>query len=139
MGEVVMLTSFDEYKCGNAEQIGWSEMPQILTGESLTQSPTDPRSVLLWMVGSLKAQYGEPVEHELLEWHLEHPSGDEARMVDLVEEFEDASTRREHLFLMLGDLADLGLITQDPRGLFLTSEGTKVLEKLEVIAKLEAH
>jgi len=75
----------------------------------------------------------------MLAWHLDNPSPEESEVVKNAVVEGDSTTRREYLFLILGDLVDFGLITQNPSGLYLTNEGSTVLEDLRTNMSLNAR
>jgi len=136
---VVMLTSFGKGRSYYVENVGSGEMTPVQSRENLAKTPADPHSVVLWMIGELRDQFDEPIEHEMLAWHLDHPSPEELEVVKKAVVEGDSATGREYLFLILGDLVDFGLITQNPSGLYLTEEGSTVLAELRTNMNLTAR
>jgi hypothetical protein len=134
-----MLTSFGKGRSDYVENVGCGNMTPVQSRENLAKTPADPHSVVLWMIGELRDQFDEPIEHEMLAWHLDNPSPEESEVVKNAVVEGDSTTRREYLFLILGDLVDFGLITQNPSGLYLTNEGSTVLEDLRTNMSLNAR
>jgi hypothetical protein len=66
------------------------------------------------VLGLLEELGGGPVAHGTLAWHLRGQSE---------QVFASTQAKREHLFVVLGDLEDAGLVTTGMQGMSLSGKG----------------
>lgn len=115
---------------GRRGRIG--EMPQLLDKDQVVASPTGPHSLVLRLVGDLKARYNEPIRHEVLRWVADDaPRGnDPDGALGALDAALGTAARYSALLIILGDLVDMGLLRQDLTGLYVPDLGDQVLTDL---------
>lgn len=131
-----MLASSSERHDHEPQSTGTRHMPEMIDKTNLANHPERPQAIVLWVIGRLREAIGEPIPHDVLAWHIDNPEDDEAPKVNYLKSKMEGVSRREYLFVMIGDLVDEGLITQDTRGLSLSDDGRTVLENIKVNSNL---
>lgn len=105
-------------------------MAPVLERKGLLDAPTGAHSLLLLLVEQIVDRYGEPVPPELLQWYVDvNPKSDDSPLPELRAAL-GPRPRRINLFVALGDLVDLGLLSQQPGGFCITDVGRKTLAEI---------
>ena len=104
----------------------------LISVDDVLAKPRGLHSLLLRLVGDLSNRLGEPVLHETLQWYSD--AVDDAVAHEPIESLRDQlgpRPRRTNLVVALGDLVDMGLLVQQPRGFNVSALGWDVLKHLE--------
>jgi len=126
-GAPVRLTNFQWTTKRHPITPNEGTMAYIHDRQALLQNPEGAPSQVLLLVKQVVDQHGESVEHELLQWYVDvAPSGDNLTLIGLRRAL-GPRPRRANLLTVVGDLVDLGLLTQEPGGLRLTELGRSTL------------
>ncbi len=128
-----MLTPLQGDRSTNPTSPREGKMPQLLDRTQLLSDPLGAHALVLRLICDLARLHGEPVEHEVLQWYtdMEPRTGDATESLDALDKVLGPRPRRINLLTVLGDLVDLGVVRQEPEGLYTTPEGVEILKDLD--------
>jgi hypothetical protein len=106
------------------------KMPPLLDNQTLLADPAAAAPLVLRLICELADEYGEPVEHEQVQWFTENVPENSPSLAALNRAL-GPRPRRANLLTVIGDLVDHGLLEQTPDGFFTTEEGRLALKHLQ--------